>query len=83
MVDHLEEKLPRVRVPTLVMRGEWDALASKRWVELLAASAPFGHHLTLPGGGHAINYDAVEPTAGIVKRFVAGPAAGAPPRVAA
>jgi 2-hydroxy-6-oxonona-2,4-dienedioate hydrolase len=83
MVDHLEEKLPLVQAPTLAIRGEWDALASQAWIERIAAAAPYGHAMTLPGGGHAVNYDAVEPTAGIIRRFVAGPVVGAPWRSAA
>lgn len=54
MLGHrLEERLPTVTVPVLVVRGEHDRVAPARWAHLLAGVAPRGHAVTVAGGGHA------------------------------
>lgn len=40
--DPIEEKLPRVRVPTLVVRGDRDPIVPKRWAERVARLLPKG-----------------------------------------
>ena len=82
MHDRPEEKLLTVQAPVLAIRGYHDVMASERWVQILADAAPHGHQLTLPGGGHAINYDSLESTASIIRRFVYGLVPGAHRQVA-
>ena len=58
VVEHrLEDVLPRSTVPVVVIRGERDAVASPRFVELLAAAAPSGQHRTVRGRHHAMDAD--------------------------
>jgi pimeloyl-ACP methyl ester carboxylesterase len=58
VVEHrLEDVLPRTTAPVVVVRGEHDPVAPERWVEALAASAPFGRHRTVGGRHHAMDAD--------------------------
>jgi pimeloyl-ACP methyl ester carboxylesterase len=63
--DRIEEKLPRVRAPTLVLRGERDPIAPERWVRQMVALLPFGRAGALPGG-HAAHHS----SAGLLARKV-------------
>lgn len=55
--DRIEAKLPYVRVPTLVVRGERDAITPQRWAEQVTRLLPDGRLLVIPGAPHAVNYD--------------------------
>jgi pimeloyl-ACP methyl ester carboxylesterase len=52
---HIEERLPLVQAPTLVLRGEHDGLVSRRWCEEAAALLPRGRFTEVPGA-HATHY---------------------------
>lgn len=56
--DHIEEVLPRVPRPVLVVRGARDPLVPARWAAELARRAPLGALATVPGRSHAINFSA-------------------------
>ncbi len=58
--DRIEEKLPAISAPALVLRGEHDPIASQAWCDRVARLIPAGgaHCETLPGGSHAIPYSA-------------------------
>ncbi|MBV9127279.1 MAG: alpha/beta fold hydrolase [Verrucomicrobia bacterium] len=62
LADRIEEKLPRVQAPVLVLRGEHDPIASQAWCESIVARylprCPLAKLETLPGGSHAITYSA-------------------------
>ena len=68
--DRIEEKLPRVEAPTLVVRGARDALVSQRWAEEVARLLPRGQLVNLPGRAHAVNYNAPLELAALVREFV-------------
>jgi 2-hydroxy-6-oxonona-2,4-dienedioate hydrolase len=55
--DRIEEKLPRVRVPTLVVRGGEDPIVPQRWAEEAARLLPQGRLLVIPGAAHTVNYN--------------------------
>ena len=69
LAHHVEEILPRVDAPALVLRGQRDAVAPQRWAEtvshLLGAPAPS----VIPGWGHAVHYDAPDAVAEVVLRL--------------
>ncbi len=69
--DRIEEILPLVDVPVLVLRGEHDPIAPQAWVEQLAAAAPNGQWAEIPGGAHAVNFDEPDRLAAAVRRFLA------------
>ena len=51
----IEQRLPLVQAPTLVLRGEHDGLVSRRWCEEAAALLPRGRFTEVPGA-HATHY---------------------------
>jgi pimeloyl-ACP methyl ester carboxylesterase len=53
---HLETRVPLVGVPMLVIRGARDPLVSRRWATSLAAAAPQGRFVELPGAAHATHH---------------------------
>jgi pimeloyl-ACP methyl ester carboxylesterase len=70
LADPLEEKLPHVRAPTLVVRGARDKIVSQRWAEEVAAGLPRGRLTVVPGKAHAVNYNAPAELARLVREFV-------------
>lgn len=47
--DRLEDVVPRVGVPLLVLRGERDRLCTEEWARALAGAAPDGRFVPVPG----------------------------------
>jgi pimeloyl-ACP methyl ester carboxylesterase len=47
--DHLEDTVPRLSMPVLVLRGRDDQLLSPQWARHLASLAPHGRLEILPG----------------------------------
>ena len=68
--DPVEEKLPRVGVPTLVIRGSHDALVPQRWAEEVARLLPAGRLAVIAGGAHALNYTAPSHVSRLVRAFM-------------
>jgi pimeloyl-ACP methyl ester carboxylesterase len=50
--DRIDERLRRVGVPVIVVRGDRDALCPHDWAAQLAACAPQGRLVELPGAAH-------------------------------
>lgn len=68
--DRIEEKLPRVSAPTLVVRGGNDPLVPQRWAETVTRLLPRGELIVLPGLGHTINYTAPGRFVGAMRPFL-------------
>ena len=77
--DAIEEKLPRVRVPTLVVRGEHDPMVPERWAEEVVRLLPEGRLATIPGAAHTVVFFAPRECAEVVRAFLleGEPAGGA------
>lgn len=57
MLQHpIEENLPKVEAPTMVVRGTKDPVAPRRWVEEIVRLLPNGQLREVPGGTHDLNY---------------------------
>ncbi len=56
--DRIEDKLPGITAPTLVVRGGNDPLVPQEWAEEVVRRLPKGELKVLPGLGHTINYTA-------------------------
>lgn len=54
----IEERLPLVQQPTLVLRGARDGFVSQRWCEEAAALLPNGRLCVIDGHAHAVHYSA-------------------------
>jgi pimeloyl-ACP methyl ester carboxylesterase len=52
----LEERLPLVRVPILLVRGEHDPIAPRSWLAELAAVGRAAVVAEVPGEAHAVMY---------------------------
>lgn len=68
--DRIEENLPRVHVPALVVRGERDPVAPQAWAEQVARLLPRGRLAVIPGGPHALNYSAPGELVLLIREFV-------------
>jgi pimeloyl-ACP methyl ester carboxylesterase len=70
MEDAPEARAAHVRAPTLLLRGERDALVSNRFVHELARAMPDARVMLLPGAPHAANYSAAEAAATAIEAFL-------------
>lgn len=68
--DRMEERLPLMQVPTLVVRGSRDPIVSQRWVEQVHRLLPNSQLIVVPGAAHAVNYNSPDELAGITRRFL-------------
>ena len=68
--DRIEEKLPQVRVPALVVRGSGDTIVPQRWAEEAARLLPMGGLAVIPGVPHTVVYDAPLDLARVVRPFL-------------
>lgn len=69
--DRMEEHLPLVQVPTLIVRGERDPIAPQRWVEDANRLLPHSQLVVVRGMPHAVNYNSPEKLVSIVRSFLA------------
>lgn len=77
--DRIEERLPRMGMPTLVVRGERDRIVSQAWAETVARSLPNGRFVTIPGAAHTLNYAAPAAFVRVLRPFLAGVPRGEAP----
>jgi 2-hydroxy-6-oxonona-2,4-dienedioate hydrolase len=56
LTDQIEDRLPGLSMPSLVMRGEKDHLVSREWADRVAGLLPNGALITVPGAAHAMNF---------------------------
>jgi len=68
--DPIEEKLPKIRVPALVVRGSRDPIVSQRWAEEAAGLLPYGRLAIIPDCPHAVNYTCAEELAELILPFL-------------
>ena len=81
LADRIEDRLPHVQPPTLVVRGARDALVPQRWAETVAGLLPRGRLVVLPDAPHVANYTTPDALADVVLPFLAeGDATGLPAR---
>jgi 2-hydroxy-6-oxonona-2,4-dienedioate hydrolase len=68
--DHIEEKFPRMRVPTLVVRGGRDPTVPQGWAEEAARLLPLGQLAVIPGAPHTLNYSSPLEVVRVVRPFL-------------
>jgi 2-hydroxy-6-oxonona-2,4-dienedioate hydrolase len=68
--DRIEDKLPHLDVPTLVVRGARDPIAPQRWAEEAARLLPQGRLVVVPGAAHTMNFTSPDALARVVRPFV-------------
>jgi 2-hydroxy-6-oxonona-2,4-dienedioate hydrolase len=71
LADRLEDRLPHVAQPALVVRGSHDAIVPQGWAEEVAALLPRGRLHVVDGAPHAVNYADPDALAALVRAFLA------------
>jgi pimeloyl-ACP methyl ester carboxylesterase len=54
--DRIEDKLPLVRVPALVVRGSRDTIVPQCWAQEVTGLLPKGRLIVIPGAAHTLVY---------------------------
>jgi pimeloyl-ACP methyl ester carboxylesterase len=67
--DRIDVRLTSVRVPVVVARGTRDALCPHDWAVRLAAAAPEGRLVEIPGAGHMTVQTHPDEVAAILRRY--------------
>ena len=70
LYDRVEEKLPLVAAPTLVVRGQYDLLVSPAWARKVAKLVPGAELMTIDAVGHGLHHSAASITSTLVRDFV-------------
>jgi 2-hydroxy-6-oxonona-2,4-dienedioate hydrolase len=68
--DRIEDRLPEVEAPVLIVRGERDPIVTQPWAERLAALAPSGRLVVVPGAAHTLNHYQAKELADVVEPFL-------------
>lgn len=70
LAHRIEDHMPHIAVPTLVVRGEHDPIVPAAWARQLARSLPQGSLREIEGGAHANNYSDAKSFAGLVAEHI-------------
>lgn len=68
--DLMEEHLPHVHVPTLVVRGSRDPIVPQDWVEKVNSLLPNSQLVVVQGAGHAVNFNSPDKLVRLVRSFL-------------
>jgi pimeloyl-ACP methyl ester carboxylesterase len=68
--DPMEEHLPYVQAPTLVVRGSRDPIVPQDWVEKVNLLLPNSRLVVVQGAGHAVNFKSPDQLVSIVRSFL-------------
>jgi pimeloyl-ACP methyl ester carboxylesterase len=69
--DHIEEQLPRIAAPTLIVRGEHDPICRAQWARGLPSLLPGCRYVEIPGVAHTLCYTAPADLATVTREFLA------------
>lgn len=67
----IEDRLPFLAAPTLVVRGANDVIVPQEWTEEVVARLPNGRLTVIPGAPHVVNYTTPLEFTRIVRGFLA------------
>jgi pimeloyl-ACP methyl ester carboxylesterase len=70
LADPIEDKLPRLQAPTLVVRGARDPIVPQRWAEEAARRLPRGRLVVVPGAAHTMCFTSPDELARVVRPFL-------------
>lgn len=70
LADHIEDKLPGITAPTLVVRGARDPIVPQRWAEEVTRLLPRGGLRVLPDLAHTLNYTAPMQLVAAIRPFL-------------
>jgi pimeloyl-ACP methyl ester carboxylesterase len=69
--DRIEDKLPHLDMPVLVVRGTRDPIVPQRWAEEAVRLLPRGRLAVVDGAAHTMNFTSPDALARVVRPFVA------------
>ncbi|PLS74809.1 MAG: alpha/beta hydrolase [Actinobacteria bacterium] len=72
LLDHIEDKVGQVAVPTLVVRGELDTISTRSWAERIADLLPLARLAVIPGAPHTVTYSAPVEFSELIRAFSGG-----------
>lgn len=67
--DPVETKLPHIRLPVLVLRGDDDPIVPQRWADAMGSLLLDARVMALPNAAHTVNYNSPEALAELVLAF--------------
>ncbi len=70
LADRIEDKLPSLPMPALVLRGERDPVVSERWTERVRDLLPQGRLAIVARAAHAFHYSSPREVADLLIRFL-------------
>jgi len=70
LADRIEDRLPLIEQPTLVLRGSQDPFVSVAWAERVAALLPRSQLVVVPGEPHAVHYTRPDLVAELVRELL-------------
>lgn len=73
--DRIEEKLPRISAPAMVVHGERDFFVPRRWAAEVARLLRTDRLFAIPRAGHALNYSAPDELMRLIGPFLSEPRA--------
>ena len=76
-IDRTEEKLSRLNLPTMVIRGEHDPVVPQSWANTVAELIPGSHLMVIQKAAHAVNYSAPKELALLILTFLNDPGSNA------
>ncbi|MBA2449365.1 MAG: alpha/beta hydrolase [Chloroflexi bacterium] len=68
--DRIEDKLPHVQAPTLIVRGARDPIVPQSWAEQAARLLPRGRLIVVPEAAHTVNFNAAEELVRLMRPFL-------------
>jgi pimeloyl-ACP methyl ester carboxylesterase len=71
LADRIEERLPLIKQPALVVRGERDGFVGQTWAQTAAALLPRGQLVVVPRQPHTVHYTRPDLVARMVEALVA------------
>ena len=70
LADRIEDRLPSIWQPTVVVLGDRDGVVSRPWAEQVTALLPRGSLVVVPGEPHAVHYTRPRLVEGIVAELL-------------
>jgi 2-hydroxy-6-oxonona-2,4-dienedioate hydrolase len=70
LADRIEENLPALNFPVLVLRGARDPVVSERWTEKVCGLLPQGRLAVVPRAAHALQFSHPHEVAALLSSFL-------------
>lgn len=67
--DPIEDHLPHMHIPTLVVRGSRDPIVSQEWAEKVTHLLPDSQLVVIAGAAHAVNFNSPEQLVPLIQSF--------------